>query len=145
LAMDRTNWEFGKAHINILMLSVMWNGVGIPLIWTLLPKAGNSHTSERTNLLDRLSAVFPDMQIASLTGDREFIGEEWMAYLAREKIPFVLRLRENQHVARDGYATWPIERIAKGLKRGDDPQGMVHPRCGRARNRPARAHRLSAA
>ncbi len=42
LAMDRTNWEFGKATINILMISVIWNGMGIPLIWTLLPSAGNS-------------------------------------------------------------------------------------------------------
>ena len=119
LAVDRTNWEFGRTHINILMISVMWNGAGIPLIWTLLPKAGNSNTCERTELLDRLRAIFPDMKIASLTGDREFIGEEWMAWLAREKIPFVLRLRENQYVSRDGYATWTLERYARKLGRGE--------------------------
>lgn len=119
LAIDRTNWDFGKVTINILMVSVMWNGVGIPLIWTLLPKAGNSHTDERTDLLDRLRAIFPDMKIAALTGDREFIGNAWMAYLAASKIPFVLRLRENQHVVRDGYEAWPIERIAQGLNRGE--------------------------
>ena len=50
-------------------------------------------TSERTDLLGRLKRVFPDMKIASLTGDREFIGQEWMAYLAARKIPFTLRLR----------------------------------------------------
>lgn len=118
LAIDRTNWEFGKTAINILMVSVEWRGLGIPLIFTLLPKAGNSSTAERTDLLGRLKAVFPDMAIASLTGDREFIGNAFMAYLAREKIPFTLRLRENQHVARDGFATWPIECIAQNLKRG---------------------------
>jgi len=32
LAMDGTNWEFGKATINILMISVIWNGMGVPLI-----------------------------------------------------------------------------------------------------------------
>jgi hypothetical protein len=42
-----------------------------------------------------------------------------MAYLCKEKIPFVLRLRENQHVVRDGYATWTINQIAKGLGKGD--------------------------
>lgn len=119
LAIDRTNWDFGRTTINILMLSAMWNGVGVPLVWTLLPKAGNSHTRERTELLDRLRAIFPDVKVASLTGDREFIGEAWMTYLARQKIPFVLRLRENQHVTRDGYATWPLVRIAQGLKRGE--------------------------
>ena len=87
LAMDRTNWDFGKTTINILMISVAWNGMGIPLLWMLLPTAGNSHTSERTELLDRLRAAFPDLKIAALMGDREFIGDAWMAYLQRENIP----------------------------------------------------------
>ena len=34
-------------------LAVAWNGMGIPLIWMLLPSAGNSNTSERTELLVR--------------------------------------------------------------------------------------------
>jgi hypothetical protein len=42
LAIDRTNWDFGKTTINILMISVTWNGMGIPLLWMLLPTAGNS-------------------------------------------------------------------------------------------------------
>src|SRR5471030_2797944 len=58
LAIDRTNWDFGKTTINILMISVTWNGMGIPLIWMVLPAAGNSNTSERTGLLDRLRAAF---------------------------------------------------------------------------------------
>jgi hypothetical protein len=77
LAIDRTNWDFGKTTINILMISVVWNGMGIPLLWTLLPTAGNSNTSERTELLDRLRTAFPDLKIAALMGDREFIGDAW--------------------------------------------------------------------
>ena len=118
LAMDRTNWDFGKSTINILMISVIWNGMGIPLIWTLLPTAGNSDTATRTCLLDRLCEVFPGLKIAALMGDREFIGDTWMAYLQRRKIPFILRLRENQHVVRDGYDTWTIAAIARHLTRG---------------------------
>jgi hypothetical protein len=41
----------------------------------VLSTAGNSNTSERTELLDRLRAAFPDMKIAALMGDREFIGD----------------------------------------------------------------------
>src|ERR1035437_606448 len=99
LAIDRTNWDFGKTTINILMISVVWNSMGTPLLWTLLPTAGNSNTSERTDLL---RAAFPDMKIAALMADREFIGDTWMAYLQRENIPFILRLREKQHVLREG-------------------------------------------
>ena len=118
LAMDRTNWDFGTTPINILMISVMFKGVGIPLIWTLLPGAGNSHTDARTGLLDQLFKTYPDLKIASLTGDREFIGEAWMRYLDSHKIPFVLRLRENQHVVREGFATLTIAHIARNLQRG---------------------------
>ena len=119
LAIDRTNWDFGKTTINILMISVAWNGMGIPLLWMLLPTSGNSNTAERTELLDRLRTAFPGMKIAALMGDREFIGDVWMAYLQREKIPFILRLRENQHVLREGYAALPISVIAQHLKVGD--------------------------
>ena len=119
LAIDRTNWEFGKAAINILMISVEWHGVGVPLMWTLLASAGNSNTGTRTGLLDRLRQAFPEMKIAALTGDREFVGDAWMAYLTAEKIPFVLRLRENQHVTRQGYATWTVAEIAHRLKPGE--------------------------
>lgn len=116
LAIDRSNWDFGKATINILMISVEWHGIGVPLMWTLLPLAGNSNTKTRVCLLERLHRTFPNIRIASLTGDREFIGDGWMAYLARRKIPFVLRLRENQHVTREGYQSWTVAEIAHSLK-----------------------------
>ena len=79
-------------------LPVVWKGTGIALLWMMLPTAGNSSTSERTELLDRLHAAFPDMKIAALMGDREFVGDAWMAYLQSQRILFVLRLRENQYV-----------------------------------------------
>src|SRR5208283_2775448 len=47
LAIDRTNWCFGRTTINVLMISVMWNGMGVPLIWVLLPSAVNSNTRTR--------------------------------------------------------------------------------------------------
>lgn len=119
LAMDRTNWKFGKTTINILMISVVWNGLGVPLLWTLLPTEGNSKTKARTQLLNRLRQAFPDMRIVALTGDREFIGDGWMRYLTRQKIPFVLRLRENQQVVRAGYEPVSLATLAQNLKRGD--------------------------
>src|SRR3989304_4370452 len=42
LAIDRTNWDFGRTTINILMISVVWNGSGIPLLWMLLPTGGET-------------------------------------------------------------------------------------------------------
>jgi hypothetical protein len=68
------------------MISVIWNGGGVLLIWTLLPSAGNSNTKARTDLLERLRKTVPDLKITSLMGDREFVGDAWMAYLHAEKI-----------------------------------------------------------
>ncbi len=143
LAMDRTNWDFGKTTINILMISVIWNGMGIPLIWTLLPSAGNSNTTTRVCLLNRLKKTFPNLKIASLMGDREFIGDAWMVYLQRQKIPFILRLRENQHVVRDGYETWAIADIAKHLGRRQKMivKGWCRLGCFRRRSLARRASR----
>ncbi|MGC9385299.1 MAG: hypothetical protein ACP5D6_11925, partial [Kosmotogaceae bacterium] len=47
LSLDRTNWKYGATNINNLMISVCHQGVGIPLIWTMLKKRGNSNAKER--------------------------------------------------------------------------------------------------
>ena len=56
LALDRTNWKFGRRHVNILMLGVVHGNVCIPLFWVLLGKAGNSNARERIDLMARLAA-----------------------------------------------------------------------------------------
>jgi len=59
---------------------------------------------------------YKDIKIAALIGDREFLGDAWMTFLHRQKIPFILCLRENQYVLRQGYAAMPISLIAQHLK-----------------------------
>ena len=49
--MDRTNWRWGKADINILMLGIVFKGTAIPIYWMLLDKRGNSDTPERMALI----------------------------------------------------------------------------------------------
>src|SRR6266498_4829883 len=36
LVMDRTNWKFGEANINILMLGIIYKKICFPLYWDLL-------------------------------------------------------------------------------------------------------------
>jgi hypothetical protein len=36
LAIDRTNWKWGKSRINILMLCIVSEGISFPLIWSVL-------------------------------------------------------------------------------------------------------------
>lgn len=41
--MDRTNWKFGEANINILMLGITYKGIAYPLLFSMLDKRGNSN------------------------------------------------------------------------------------------------------
>jgi hypothetical protein len=95
LCLDRTNWKFGKLDINILTLAYAHEGVAVPLLWCLLPKAGNSNTQERSALLERLLKFLPVDQLEVLLADREFIGGEWFAYLCEQNLPFVIRVRKD--------------------------------------------------
>lgn len=105
LILDRTNWEFGKAKINFLMLSVYGHGWSIPILWTLLPKKGNSNEAERIELLKRFISIFGKGKIYNLLADREFIGDEWIGYLIEDEIPFDIRIRENMLVEYQGVRT----------------------------------------
>jgi hypothetical protein len=78
LSIDRTNWKFGETNINIFAISVCYCGIGIPLLWTMLPKRGNSNQQERTDLINRYIRLFGILSIESILADREFIGDEWI-------------------------------------------------------------------
>ena len=95
ISIDRTNWKFGEADINIFMLSVCYEGMALPVMWEMLDKRGNSNTAERTGLIGRFIGLFGKQCIAALVADREFIGDQWFSYLEKESIPFHIRIREN--------------------------------------------------
>jgi hypothetical protein len=98
LCLDRTNWKFGVTDINILTISVCYSGVAIPLLWTMLPKRGNSNQKERTCLINRYIRLFGTQSIESILADREFIGDEWIADLIALKVWFYFRIKENMWV-----------------------------------------------
>jgi len=98
LILDRTNWQVGEQVINVLFLAVAHQGAAVPLLWTLLDKKGNSNTAERIEILKRFLRLFGRERIQCLTGDREFVGKQWMAFLLQEHIPFRLRIKANHLV-----------------------------------------------
>lgn len=98
VAVDRTNWDFGKTAINFLVISVVVCGIGVPVVWTQLGKKGNSKTGERLDLLDRFLKIIPASQITVFLADREFIGKSWFKALQKRRIPYAIRVRNNQFV-----------------------------------------------
>lgn len=95
LAIDRTNWKFGKTDINIFMLAVVHDGVAYPLLFSMLPKKGTTNTQERKNLLNRYIQLFGTESIDCLLADREFVGEHWVKWLNDNHIRYHIRIREN--------------------------------------------------
>lgn len=105
VTIDRTNWQFGRVPINVLMLGVAWRGLAFPILWRLLPKSGNSSTDERIALMKRfLHVVGGAKRVRAVVADREFIGQRWLAFLEREGLPFVIRIRKNAQIGARGRA-----------------------------------------
>lgn len=95
LTMDRTNWKWGKSDINILTLAIAYKGIAIPIYWELLDKRGNSDTRERIDLITKFTNQFGKDCIAGILADREFVGDDWFAWLIKEKIFFYIRIKKN--------------------------------------------------
>ena len=115
LTLDRTNWKWGKTPINILMLSVAYLGISIPLFWVVLDLEGNSCSEDRISLLMRVVERFGAEKIEALLADREFIGKEWFHFLIAQKIPFVIRIKQNSMVKIEGNITLSVGRLRKWL------------------------------
>lgn len=107
--MDRTNWKFGRTHINILVVSVLIGSVGFPICWKTLAKrikCGNSSQDHRIALMKRVLSILPFSKIRVLTMDREFIGDRWLGWLSLMDIPYVVRLKRNALIAERSVSWW---------------------------------------
>lgn len=127
LAMDRTNWKFGRKHINFLVVSIVVGTVSIPLVWKVLPKKtkrGNSNTAQRKGLTNRLLRILPATEIYVLTMDREFIGREWFKWLDLKGIGYIARIKSNTIISDQHAVAFAVSRkykirgtqVAFGLK-----------------------------
>lgn len=96
LAMDRTEWKRGQTTINLLVLAVVVHGCAVPLLWTVMPDCGASDTAERKALIGRFIALFGVSAVRFLTADREFIGEDWVAWLLEQRLPFRIRIKAGE-------------------------------------------------
>lgn len=102
LSLDRTNWQFAGVNFNILCLTIVADGVGLPILWTMLDKRGNSNQEERKLLIIRYIRLFGLDSIECIIADREFIGQQWFEFLINNPVKFYVRIRENLTVVKKG-------------------------------------------
>ena len=119
LAIDRTNWKFGRQDINVFMLGITYRNIAFPLLFTMLDKKGNSNSQERIALIKRFIRLFGKECIDCLMADREFVGEKWIGFLNETKLCYYIRIRNNFKVfLPHKNSTVPVSWLFNGLKVG---------------------------
>lgn len=101
LCIDRTEWDFGKCQVNILMIVVRCKDITIPLYWEMLDNnSGNSNTDDRISLLKKCIELLGANRIGLFLGDREFIGHRWLKFLKDQGIKFCVRIPKHHKITR---------------------------------------------
>ncbi len=80
LIIDGTSWKWNGKKYHFLTLSVLYQGVSIPVWWQDLGKLGISSQWQRKLMLKMALKVLK-LQDKVLLGDREYIGTQWFAAL----------------------------------------------------------------
>lgn len=114
ICIDRTNWKYGSTYRNLLIIGVLYKDQCVPLMshnLGLQRKSGNSNCQDRIDIMDEFMNAFPKQKIQCIIGDREFIGRNWMDFLNKNNISFIVRLKEEWAVIndKDNQRTIPIK------------------------------------
>jgi hypothetical protein len=85
IPLDRTNWQRGDADINYFVLSILYNGIAIPLYWQLLDnKGGSSSDEQRIAMIQWVIDVFGADMIGMIYADREFPSHQFLDFLIND-------------------------------------------------------------
>ena len=122
LSLDRTNWKWGKANVNLLVLAVVYRGAAIPVYWLPLNKRGNSNTPERIALMKRFISQFGQHRIQGILADREFIGDKWLGWMLEQNLPFYVRIRNNSYSVKGKDKRIRVDHLFRTLKPGEVKQ-----------------------
>jgi hypothetical protein len=104
LSMDRTHWKKRQRHVNILMVSVSFEGRAIPLLWIVWDQAGNSSYAKWKTVL---SPVITELQKQAwcaqipiiVVADREFASPRLAQWLKQTyHVDSVLRLKRSEYL-----------------------------------------------
>ena len=119
LALDRTEWKYGKEWVNILTLSIVYENTSIPILWQTLNRKGNSTLAEKEEILNRYLKTFGVKDILYFCADREFDGYEFVKYLDKKRVPFRLRLKVSMRITDKNGKLMKCGKLLRTLKIGE--------------------------
>jgi Transposase DDE domain len=114
ISIDRTEWDFGKTQINILMILVGHGDFQIPFYWEMLENnSGNSNSGDRINLLEKVFKIIDKKRIGLVVADREFIGHQWLKWMKNQGLSFCVRVPKSHYIHRLNGEKLRAEDLAK--------------------------------
>ena len=119
LAIDRTNWQFGKSNLNFFVAAIVYGNISIPIACLMLDKKGNSSTGERKKLIEQILEIIPKDMIELILADREFVGEEWFKYLAEQELPFAIRMKKCEQIRHQNGGKMKLGKYFAGMQVGE--------------------------
>ncbi len=119
IAIDRTEWQLGRSWVNVLLVSVTYKSLSIPIFWTVTGEKGCSDNEERKAILEEFIAAFGVKSIRFVTADREFCSKEWLKYLIEKQISYRLRIKANYQITNAGGGLIRASKLCRTLKRGE--------------------------
>jgi len=119
IAIDRTEWQLGKHCVNVLLLSITYKSLSIPVFWTVFNEKGCSDNAERREILEKFIVQFGIRSIRFVTADREFCSKEWLTFLIEKKIAYRLRIKANHQITNARGEPIRASRLCRTLKIGE--------------------------
>ncbi len=116
IAIDRTEWQLGRSWVNVLLLSINYRSLSIPVFWTVLNEKGCSDNKEREAILEKFVAEFGLESIRFVTADREFCSKAWLKYLIENKISYRLRIKASYQITNAKGELIKASRICRTLR-----------------------------
>lgn len=96
LIIDGTSWKRGKRWFHYMTLSVVYQGVSIPIYWKDISKHGHSNVYERICLIKQALKHY-NLAGKILLADREYIGKDWFNDLIDNQIDFIIRIKKTDY------------------------------------------------
>jgi hypothetical protein len=118
ICIDRTEWNFGKCEVNILMILIGYGNFQVPFYWEFLDnKSGNSSTQNRIDLLLSVLELVEPHRIGMIVADREFVGHKWFKFLKDKQLNFLTRLPKHHQITQSSGEVMRIDELNLGIKK----------------------------
>ncbi|MBL7118099.1 MAG: IS4 family transposase [Candidatus Syntrophoarchaeum sp.] len=127
LAMDRTDWDKRRKHVNILSVAICYKGRAIPVFWIVLDRKGNSSFKHWKQVLTPVIEGLQQTEGLSgipihVVADREFASPKLAEWLKKTYgVDATLRMKASMYLKGDGMSEIKIatvlQRMVKGSRR----------------------------